>query len=295
MRLGTWDDEPADPLVDRYDQLDDVLGTTATAFLGITLRCARCHDHKFEPFSQVDYYRMLAVFEPLKRPQNDRDELDRPVGTEAELAAYRAAVGQGRRRLRTALGPDRGAAPAGDRPAACSAGKVEGRQAGKTADVAAAGGGRDAQARVWQANRRAIGSWCGLPRGRSWRRPASSLPTEVKAALKPLDERIAALEAARPKELPHAYIWDEDGPKAPITHVLKRGDPTRPGAVVEPGVPAVLAAGPLGAPRSTARSTGRRLWLARWLTGRENPLVARVIVNRIWQYHFGQGTRRILE
>ena len=90
LRLGTWDDEPAEPKVDRYDQLDDVLGTTATAFLGITLRCARCHDHKFEPFSQADYYRMLAVFEPLKRPQNDRADLDRPVGTEAELAAYQA-------------------------------------------------------------------------------------------------------------------------------------------------------------------------------------------------------------
>ena len=99
LRLGTWDDEPAEPMVDRYDQLDDVLGTAATAFLGITLRCARCHDHKFEPFSQVDYYRMLAVFEPLKRPQNDRAELDRPVGTEAELAAYHASAGQGRRRV----------------------------------------------------------------------------------------------------------------------------------------------------------------------------------------------------
>jgi Protein of unknown function (DUF1549) len=69
LRLGTWDDEPPEPMVDRYDQLDDVLGTTATALLGITLRCARCHDHKFEPFTQVDYYRMLAVFQPLKRPQ----------------------------------------------------------------------------------------------------------------------------------------------------------------------------------------------------------------------------------
>src|SRR5207237_9455685 len=90
LRLGTWDDEPAEPMVDRYDQLDDVLGTVATAFLGLTLRCARCHDHKFEPFSQVDYYRMLAVFQPLKRPQDDRADLDRPVGTQAALAAYHA-------------------------------------------------------------------------------------------------------------------------------------------------------------------------------------------------------------
>src|SRR6266436_5035205 len=87
LRLGTWDDEPAEPKVDRYDQLDDVLGTTAAAFLGLTLRCARCHDHKFEPFSQKDYYRMLAVFEPLKRPQKERADLDREVGSAEELAA----------------------------------------------------------------------------------------------------------------------------------------------------------------------------------------------------------------
>src|SRR5262249_20699641 len=72
--------------------LDDVLGTTATALLGLTLRCARCHDHKFEPFSQSDYYSMLAVFEPLKRPRNERDELDRHVGSAAELTAYREAL-----------------------------------------------------------------------------------------------------------------------------------------------------------------------------------------------------------
>src|SRR5439155_766489 len=90
LRLGTWDDEPADPKVDRYDQLDDVLGTTATAFLGLTLRCARCHDHKFEPFAQADYYKMLAVFEPLQRPQDSRKDLDVAVGTPAERTALTA-------------------------------------------------------------------------------------------------------------------------------------------------------------------------------------------------------------
>ena len=92
LRLGTWDDEPADPDVDRYDQLDDVLGVTATAFLGLTIRCARCHDHKFEPYPQEDYYRLLAVFEPLKRPQDGRADLDVLVGTKEELAVYREAM-----------------------------------------------------------------------------------------------------------------------------------------------------------------------------------------------------------
>ena len=125
-------------MVDRYDQLDDVLGTAATAFLGITLRCARCHDHKFEPFSQVDYYRMLAVFEPLKRPQDDRTDLDVPVGTEAELAAYRAGLAKVRGRARPDLGPDREAHQAGDRLAVRPAGKDEGRQASQEADILAA-------------------------------------------------------------------------------------------------------------------------------------------------------------
>src|SRR5262249_32056635 len=89
LRLGSWDDEPPEPQLDRYDQLDDVLGTTAAAFLGLTLRCARCHDHKFEPFTQQDYYRLLAVFTPLKRPQQGQTELDPMVGTEAELKTYR--------------------------------------------------------------------------------------------------------------------------------------------------------------------------------------------------------------
>jgi hypothetical protein len=182
LRLGTWDDEPAEPMMDRYDQLDDVLGTTASAFMGVTLRCARCHDHKFDPFSQVDYYRMLAVFEPLKRPQSGRKDLDRPVGTAAELANPFVAAHR-----------------------------------------------------------------------------------------------------------PHAYIWYEESPNAPVTHLFRRGDPGRPKNEVTPGMPEILAGKPPPLPQSRTRSTGRRLWLAHWLTDPHNPLTARVMVNRIWQGHFGRG------
>jgi hypothetical protein len=182
LRLGTWDDEPAEPLMDRYEQLDDVLGTTASVYLGVTLRCARCHDHKFEPFSQQDYYRMLAVFEPLKRPQAGRKDLTRPVGTPTQLANPALAT-----------------------------------------------------------------------------------------------------------FLPQAYIWYENGPKAPVTHILHRGDPTRPKKEVTPGLPEILIEKQPGSPQARDHSTGRRLWLARWLTNPQNPLTARVMVNRIWQGHFGRG------
>jgi hypothetical protein len=183
LRLGTWDDEPANPDVDRYDQLDDVLGVTATAFLGQTLRCARCHNHKFEPFSQADYYRMLAVFQPLKRPQIGRKELDRPVGNDTERAAWK---------------------------------------------------------------------------GRS-------------------------------QESPRAYVWYEESAKAPATRLLKRGNPDMEAEEVSPGLPAVLVHGQLAAPVPLAHSTGRRLWLAQWLTEPNNPLTARVMVNRVWMHHFGKG------
>jgi hypothetical protein len=192
LRLGTWDDEPAEPLVDRYDQLDDVLGTTAAAFMGVTLRCARCHNHKFDPFPQRDYYRMLAVFEPLKRPQKGRDDLDRLVGTEQELASVRAPAKSGQKK--------------------------------------------------------------------------PHLP-----------------------EPPHAYIWYEDGPRAPVTRMFQRGDPHKPVGEVIPGLPGVLIDKEPEPPRPLAHSTGRRLWLARWMTQPDNPLVARVMVNRLWQWHFGKG------
>ena len=74
FRLGPWDDEPADPKQDRFDQLDDMVNTTSEVFLGLTLGCARCHNHKFEPLSMHDYYRMVAIFEPLKRPVDGRTE-----------------------------------------------------------------------------------------------------------------------------------------------------------------------------------------------------------------------------
>ncbi|MGI9428700.1 MAG: DUF1549 domain-containing protein, partial [Bythopirellula sp.] len=61
-RLGVWDDEPADPLQAKYDELDNILTTTGQAFLGLTIGCARCHDHKIDPILQADYYGLLAFF-----------------------------------------------------------------------------------------------------------------------------------------------------------------------------------------------------------------------------------------
>src|SRR6516162_940075 len=67
-----------------------MVAATSQVFLGLTLGCARCHNHKFEPLTMHDYYRMVAIFDPLQRPQNGRTELDLPAGTRAEIAALAA-------------------------------------------------------------------------------------------------------------------------------------------------------------------------------------------------------------
>jgi hypothetical protein len=238
--------------VDRYDQLDDVLGTAATTFLGVTLRCARCHDHKFEPFSQVDYYRMLAVFEPLVRPQNGRIELDRLAGTATELAAYEAdtaradaEVARVWERIEALARPEiaRLLAP-GEAP---KDGKPAGKRTALPADAIKAF--QTEPARRSPGDRTLVKTFAAQLEAEV----RQIAPAEVQAALKPLDERIAAINAGRRKEPPRAYIWYEAGPAAPATHILKRGDPTRRADSVTPGVPAVLVSRQPDPPRSTDR------------------------------------------
>lgn len=293
LRLGTWDDEPAETMVDRYDQLDDVLGVTATAFMGLTLRCARCHDHKFEPFSQADYYRMLAVFDPLKRPQKDRQDLDRPVGTEQEVETYHQsavpAIAKAEaefvslekrldellRRIQGRLFENVGKPPD----------KVKGdvKTTRLPAEVVAALK-VDAKKRNTQ-QRQLI------------KRHAEQWDKELHEAATPderrerrhIEEQIANNRSHRPRELPRAYIWYEESNKAPTTRILRRGDPAKPDQEVQPGTPTVLASFTRTTPQPTPKTTGRRLWLAQWLTQADHPLTARVIVNRVWQQHFGKG------
>ncbi len=282
LRLGTWDDEPADILTDRYDQLDDVLGATATTFLGQTIRCARCHDHKFEPFSQVDYYRLLAVFEPLQRPQvptlpTHKVEFDRMAGRESELAAYRAAIAKAdaaaasvqklleelKRDVRQRLFASKQTALPPEALAAFEV-AVEKRN--------------DAQKELVKKfndpfEQEILNASTGKDR----------------AIMDALQLELASINDGRPKLPPFAYVWYEDSPKAAPTHLFRRGQPTKPAEEVAPGFPAVLVHGACEPPKPLANSSGRRLWLARWMTRPDNPLVARVLVNRVWQWHFGEG------
>jgi hypothetical protein len=215
LRLGHWDDEPADPATDRFDQLDDIVSTTAQAFLGLTLACARCHDHKFEPFTQREYYGMVAVFNPLERPRNGRTELTLPAGDRTQIAALA-------------------------------------ERDKKIAEL-------------------------------------KKQTNELDAA--EIERRIAGLRDATP-DLPQAYCLQEPSPTPPLTHVLIRGSASRPGAEVPPLTPAVLVKHRPTFPTASSRTSQRRLALAEWIASSDNPLTARVLVNRVWQQHFGHGLVR---
>ncbi|MBX7168768.1 MAG: DUF1549 and DUF1553 domain-containing protein [Pirellulales bacterium] len=277
LRLGLWDDEPADPLVDRYDQLDDVVGVTSASLLGLTLRCARCHDHKFEPFTQQDYARVLAAFEPLKRPQNNREDLDRLVGTPQELETFRnatAAVDQRVGTLRRDL--DTLESHVARRLVATGSSKLPPEmQTALTTDPATRS--KEQQELLAKAREQIVAEII------------KACTTEETRQRNGILGEMASAEATRPAEPPRAYVWFEDTPQASPTHVFYRGDPRSPREEVAAGVPAVLVDAPPRAAAPTAVSTGRRLQLAHWIADSNHPLTARVMVNRIWQQHFGEG------
>jgi Protein of unknown function (DUF1549)/Protein of unknown function (DUF1553) len=273
-RLGPWDDEPADPKTDRYDQLDDVVSTTAQVFLGLTLGCARCHDHKFDPLTQTDYYRMVAVFNGLQRPRDGRTELDlpagRPVEVQAELSrdqlleAFKQQLAELREPHRKEVLNSK---PAAFPPDATTAFLTDPQK-------------RD------EAQQKLVEKF------------SASLDEAVETATPPeeklrVDSLKRKIEQTRnlTADLPRGYYMVEPQAVPSATHVLIRGKAGNLGQEVGPGMPAVLLTQQPVFP-SPQRTSLRRLTLARWIASPENPLTARVIVNRIWQHHFGEGLVR---
>ena len=236
----------------RIDSVFDRVATTGAVWLGLTVGCAQCHDHKFDPISQRDYYRLFAFL-------NNQDEPTLPILAPTvnadDLARERADVAR----------------------------EIDARVAEQAAGLDAWEDALDEAAR----KRLAADAAKALAVPRDKRTPLhrrtlyAAGPGAGDTVFEAARTRLKDIEAALAGETSTLVLAERATPRA--THVFIQGDFTRPAAEVTPGTPAVLHA---------LADPGRRpdrLDLARWIVDPANPLTARVIVNRVWQQYFGRG------
>lgn len=265
-RLGLWDDEPADPKQAWYDDMDDVLATTSQAMLGMTINCARCHDHKIDPVPQEDYYRMLAFFRNVRRygvraHNTVEDASVRVIAPKEAQEQFRAEMEQWHEDVKL------------------------NRQALEAIETIVKKDFIPVEHEDFKSE---------MNRVQLIEKRAGSVITEQQAReYREQFEEMKRLRSSRPAALESALCVKETGPKPLPTHVLIRGNSHVEGDEVQPGFPSILSPPePEISKPAEGKSTGRRMALARWITNPANPLTARVMVNRIWQHHLGRGIVR---
>ena len=262
-RLGIWDDEPVSQKQALYDDLDDIIATTSQVFLGLTMNCARCHDHKLDPIPQKDYYRFLAFFSGFRR-----------YGVRGHDTVESASVG----------------------PIAVNADAATQAEMRRQMDLEL----RGLDGRINNVNNRLQGLMTP-PEKEDFKAIEVRVDIAKKYIGKGLSQQLVkeyeeavnrrkVILDTRPDEIAKTLVIKEVGTQARETFVLIRGNANAESDKVEPGFPSVLSPPePEIAPSPHGNSSGRRTALANWIASPENPLTARVMANRLWQHHFGVG------
>ena len=292
----------------RYDYLDDMVGTTSRAFLGLTVSCARCHDHKFDPISQMDYYRMVAMFFPYV-------DYNHPLASPEEIAAYEAKKAEVdsqiqavTREIRRIEEPYREAAfqkklntfPADVQEAVRTA--EEKRTAGQKLLAVQVLSIRNTVTRNITLSEADENEREKLQSQLSKLRAQLPKPLPVAAGIRdgdyrftpdgPGDEPVPGTTAKRIKaDFEGSYVPRPGKPyEPPPLYFPAMVDPAK-GKLIDPGFLSVISGdSPVKIlPPDGKQSSGRRRALAEWIAAPENPMTARVMVNRIWHYHFGRG------
>ena len=255
---GESDGNPDEIRIDRYTVLEGNLQNVMNCLLGLTVQCARCHDHKFEPITQEEYYSLQSIFFPVYNPEKWTKPNDRVVsiGTKSELAAIQRRNELINRQVKAAKdGLAAFVEPLREQI------REERMDKDKTAKIS----DDDLSKRF----------------------------PEYAAFRDRVKQTVAAREKDRPKPPEKIAAYFETDLQPPVHHLLKRGVHNQPGGEVQPGVPAALTSerNRFSIPPRPAGSvsTGRRTAFANWVASSDNPLFARVMVNRIWQHHFGTG------
>ena len=248
----------------RQERLTEMVNGVGSAFLGLTVGCARCHDHKFDPFSAGDYYRLQAFFAGATHTDIDFSSV-------AERETRKKAVAE----LEAKMAPLKAKIAAIDAPYRASIGAAKSAKLdAKYAEALAVPAEKRTPAQV-----KLVGETAVLLKV-TWEDVLGALTAEDREKRTELRDQLHTLEARLPAPTPAAWAIKNDA-VVPQTFVLKRGDASRRTLAVNPGFPRVLSDG--------MAKPATRLEFATWLTAPDHPLTARVIVNRLWQHHFGRG------
>ena len=354
LRLAPWDLGNLASEQLRQDYLDEVTTATGSVFLGLTLGCARCHDHKYDPIPARDYFRFQAFFNAIRvpLPRNTsgippeefivpyRDANFRTLA-ESKIRQYREHLAKGPEKqelealeqaLLDKLIAKKMSEPASEKLTEKDLELELARQeqkvfsaeekaqydrlketAGRTLEQA--DHGALARYEGWLIEKLTAAYAAGTtdPPGRFRALTVADVRAEARRVNQPSkyftrEEKQRHLDLSDSMEFlrrrllrwrPLALtvtnaIGPPLGPGVPATRVLKGGDYRQPGEAVEPGFPSVLAGNSEPAVLEKDRyrqypTRGRRMTLAKWIASPRNPLTARVMVNRIWQHHFGNG------
>ena len=258
-----------DPEVSRQEVLTEIATNVGQTFLGLTVNCARCHNHKFDPILQADFYRLQAVF-------GGAAGKDVEIATPSEKTTWQAADKAYQARLK----------PVKDALAALAdpyKTKLEEEGLAKLPPDLK-------EAWLIPKDKRTEAQKKLAADAKSQIEPTWDI---IVAAMSPADLakraelrlRLHEIEDTQPDPLPTAYAYVNSGDPAPQAHILRMGDPKDPLDSVDPAAPRIVRA----AFRIPTSDTGRRTAFADWLVSKQNPLTARVMVNRIWQLRMGVG------
>ena len=269
----------------RNEQLDDLVATTSLTFSAVTVQCARCHNHKFDPIPQKDYYRLQAVFFSTR-------DVDYALVPEAEVAANRKET----QRIDALIKPIRGRKDQLEKPYHQ---QIIDREIAKLPEYMQIAWKTPPEKRT-EGQRLNVIQIQGTLAINSLRKLVTTadvvalMPPDVKAQHAKLEDEIEALERQKPRRVPSARAIGERGREPQPSFFLHRGSPDARGTQMTPGVLAVTRKSDWSFPEPppNATSSFRRRGYAEWLVSPENPLTARVMVNRLWQHHFGEGIVR---
>ncbi len=268
LRHGVYEWNQREARMQREIMLNEITKVTSEAFLGLGLACAQCHDHKFDPLLQKDYYALQSFLSGVWWPEN------RKIGSSEDLMKLKIWENQTQelrakiKKIEAAAQADKKAFAVGQFPDDVKAmyHKLASERTPKEEQLA-------------QLVERQVVAQTGK---QNIEKLLEKKPEEL-TEYKNLKKKLETFADLKPN-LPNAFITTDVGPRAARTFISSRSDKTE----VEPAFLSLLGQ-PVPEIKPMRKTSGRRSALAKWIANKENPLSTRVIVNRIWQRHFGKG------